>query len=76
MRALTRYTRAEALLVIDPPAALPVLEAAVREAAGAPPVYGEDAERLSAVAQQVEETLGRMRFAAAQAEGRPLDAPT
>lgn len=59
-----------ARLGCDEPAG--VLLGAVRGAVNAPPVYGEDAERLAAVEAELDERLGADAVAGLQARGRAL----
>jgi hypothetical protein len=50
-----------------------VLLGAVRGAANAPPIYGEDLERLAEAERRLAEQLDRDVLAAAQARGRAMD---
>lgn len=60
------------LLAPTDPASAAVLLGAVRGAATAPPVYGEDARRLAVIRDDLEEALGREAFDAATARGRAM----
>lgn len=60
------------LLAPTDPVSAAVLLGAVRGAATAPPVYGEDARRLAVVRDDLEEALGREEFDAATVRGRAM----
>lgn len=61
-----------ALLAPTDPTSAAVLLDAVQGAATAPPVYGEDARRLAAVRDELEDVLGREAFDAATARARAM----